>query len=263
MKSSKIGLIGLSVAVAIGAANFAHAEDILLAHDRGLYIDTFNEIGSQVGVTVEHASYGDVNQYKAYIQNSILTGDEPDIFVWWGGRAFEDIVDTGIASNVDSYWDNMIEIGRFPASIRSPYTVNGESFGLPFGVAHWMTWYHKDKFAEAGIDTAPTTWAELEAVADKLIAAGITPFNASIEGGWRGFIWFEEIFIRTNPEAFAGLFTGETAYDSEPVREVFKSGPICTRVAGSPILVRNRNKLIGLAVTRLCTFGQKMDRQFS
>ena len=57
---------------------------------------------------------------------------------------------------------------------------------------------------------------------DKLKAAGITPFNASIQDGWRGFIWFEELMIRTNPDAYLKLNAGQLKYTDEPVRNAFK-----------------------------------------
>ena len=55
----------------------------------------------------------------------------------------------------------------------------------------------------------------------KLKEAGVTPINATVQDGWRGFIWFQELMIRTNPEAYAGLHRGEVAYNSPEVKEVF------------------------------------------
>ena len=49
--------------------------------------------------------------------------------------------------------------------------------------------------------------------ADKLKAAGVTPFEATVQEGWRGFIWFEELMIRTDPEAYKGLHDGSVPYD--------------------------------------------------
>ena len=59
------------------------------------------------------------------------------------------------------------------------------------------------------------------AVAQKLKAAGITPFNATIQDGWRGFIWFQELLLRSDPAAYAQLNAGKIGYTSAPVRTVF------------------------------------------
>ncbi|MCA3775113.1 MAG: extracellular solute-binding protein, partial [Cutibacterium sp.] len=54
-----------------------------------------------------------------------------------------------------------------------------------------------------------------------LKAAGVTPINATVQDGWRGFIWFQELMLRTNPEAYNALHTGKLAYDSPEVKAVF------------------------------------------
>lgn len=58
--------------------------------------------------------------------------------------------------------------------------------------------------------------------AEALKAAGQTPFHATTQDGWRGFIWFQEIMARTNPDAYKGLHDGSVAYDSDPVRNAFQ-----------------------------------------
>ena len=58
--------------------------------------------------------------------------------------------------------------------------------------------------------------------ADKLKAAGITPFEATVQEGWRGFIWFEELMIRTDPEAYKGLHDGSVPYDGPAVQKAFQ-----------------------------------------
>ena len=76
---------------------------------------------------------------------------------------------------------------------------------MPTGINRWIVLYNKALFEKAGIEEPPTTWAELMDDAEKLKAAGITPFNATLQDGWRGFIWFEELLLRTDPEAYEGL----------------------------------------------------------
>ena len=72
---------------------------------------------------------------------------------------------------------------------------------MPLHLSRWVAFYNKAHFAEAGIGE-PKTWDELMAAADTLLAAGHAPFHATVQDGWRGFIWFQEIMIRTDPAAY-------------------------------------------------------------
>ena len=49
------------------------------------------------------------------------------------------------------------------------YVLNGDFVGTAF-------FYNKDLFTQAGIESAPTTWAEIMTAAQTLKDAGITPF---------------------------------------------------------------------------------------
>jgi len=49
-------------------------------------------------------------------------------------------------------------------------------YSMPSCLAIEGFWYHKDLFAQAGIEAAPTTLKEFEEACDKLLAAGILPW---------------------------------------------------------------------------------------
>ena len=66
---------------------------------------------------------------------------------------------------------------------------SGELHVIPYQGTTWGWWYNKDLFAKAGITSTPTTWAEFEAVCEKLVKAGITPITmddayATANMGW-------------------------------------------------------------------------------
>jgi multiple sugar transport system substrate-binding protein len=115
----------------------------------------------------------------------------------------------------------MIASGAFAEDTAAPFRVDGKLYAVPLSVNSWIVLYNTKIFKDAGIEE-PKTWDELIAVADKLKAAGITPFVATVQDGWRGFIWFEEIMIRTNPKAYLGLHDGTVPYDGPEVRKVFE-----------------------------------------
>ena len=141
----------------------------------------------------------------------------------------------------------MIASGAYTEDTATPFKVDGNSMPCRFTSIGWVVLYNTKLFKDAGVQE-PKTWDELIAVADKLKAAGITPFVATTQDGWRGFIWFEEIMIRTNPKAYLGLSRRHGAAMTDPrSARSSRSGPTCTPRATSPIRARTRRCRTSLA----------------
>ncbi len=202
------------------------AQEIEFFHDKGFWSEPLQKMGDAAGEATGtrfvEVAYATPEQYKAFIQSGIAAGDMPDIFTWWTGGVYKDLVESGAIAELDGIWEELIASGDFSESTRDFYKVGDHVYGVPLHLSRWIVMYNKAQFAEAGIVGEPQTWAELIDAAEKLKAAGITPFHATVQDGWRGFIWFEEFMIRTDPEAYKGLHDGSVAYDSEPVRNTFK-----------------------------------------
>jgi alpha-glucoside transport system substrate-binding protein len=78
---------------------------------------------------------------------------------------------------------------------------NGEHYGLPTNInLKSMVWYPKAAFDAAGY-TVPTTWDELMALSDQIVADGSTPWCVGFESGgatgWPATDWMEDIMLRT------------------------------------------------------------------
>jgi multiple sugar transport system substrate-binding protein len=204
-------------ALALTLAGPAFAQEVSLAHDKPFWEAGWAATGAEAGF--KPTAYP-TEQYVGFIQSSVTAGTQPGIFTWWTGRALEDLVASGGITPVDDLWDAAIAGGQFPEGIRGLFSVDGTAYALPVSVARWVVLYNKAIFAEHGIEE-PTTWEEFEAVMARLKEAGVTPINATVQDGWRGFIWFQELMIRTNPAAYEGLHRGEVAYNSPEVKEVF------------------------------------------
>ena len=211
-------------ATALGLCASGAMADVELVHDKGFWSEFLQTLGDKseelTGNRIVEVAYANPEQYKAFIQTSAASGDLPDMFSWWTGGVFEDIVSTGQIATLDDIWDGMIASGDFDESLRDFYSVDGHAYGVPLHLSRWVALYNTAQFAEAGVEE-PQTWEEFVAAAAALKEAGFTPFHATVQDGWRGFVWFQEIMIRTDPEAYAGLHDGSVAYDSEPVRNAF------------------------------------------
>ncbi len=206
-------------------ATSALAAEIQLFHDKGFWSEPLQTVGDAAGVAtgnpITQVAYSTPEQYKAFIQSAIAGGDVPDMFTWWTGSVFSELVETGALAELDGLWDDLIASGDFSEGTRDFYKVGDHIYGVPLHLSRWVALYNKEQFAEAGVEE-PESWNDLIAAADKLKAAGFTPFHATVQDGWRGFIWFQEFMIRTDPEAYRGLHDGSVAYDSDAVRNAFE-----------------------------------------
>lgn len=215
------------LSLATGAALLASTAvaDVELLHDKGFWADAMQVMGDvageRTGNRIIQTPYANPEQYKAFIQTSASSGDMPDLFTWWTGGIYKELIASGQIASLDALWDEMIASGDFDSGLRDFYSVDGVAYGIPLHLSRWVALYNTEHFKTAGVQE-PTTWAELIAAADALKAAGITPFHATTQDGWRGFIWFQEIMIRTNPKAYNGLHDGSVAYDSDAVRTAFQ-----------------------------------------
>jgi alpha-glucoside transport system substrate-binding protein len=83
---------------------------------------------------------------------------------------------------------------------------NGKHYGIPTNInLKSMVWYPKAAFDAAGYKV-PTTWDEMLALSDQIVADGGTPWCVGFESGsatgWPATDWIEDIMLRT-----AGLDT--------------------------------------------------------
>jgi raffinose/stachyose/melibiose transport system substrate-binding protein len=84
------------------------------------------------------------------------------------------------------------------------FAVDGKNYGVPWDMGAVTFWYNKDLFAQAGIDTPPTTWDEFLTDCEALKAAGITPISVGEGDKWPGMhIWAYLVLRIGGAEAFA------------------------------------------------------------
>ena len=70
--------------------------------------------------------------------------------------------------------------------------------------------YNRTIFAENGLEV-PTTWSELIAVCDALVAAGVTPFYGALLDNWTGAPAFNALGGQLQPEGFFDAMREEGA----------------------------------------------------
>jgi len=202
----------------------AAAQTVTVFHDKPFYQEGWDGLtaaAKEANIDLQFSAYA-TDQFQAFIQQGLMSGSPPDAFTWWNGTKLAEIVASGQIAPLDDLWAEKIAAGEYDAASAEPLKVDGKIYGMPTGINRWVVLYNKAMFEKAGVTAVPKTWAEFIAAAEKLKAAGITPFNASLQEGWRGFVWFEELLIRTDAEAYEKLNRGELKYTDEPVKRVFE-----------------------------------------
>lgn len=214
--------IGLAAALAGGLAAPALAADVDVYHDKANWQDAYTGVLGSAPASVEVVPYADTSTYQAAVRASLRTPSAPGIFTWWSGYRMKDLVDAGLVADVTELWKKYTDAGLYSPSLASAYTFDGKIYGIPNLVAYWAVFYNKQVFADNGIEP-PKTWEELEAAAEKLKAAGVTPFGATVDGRWPAFIWFQEFLVRQDPALYDRLMNGEAKYTDPEVETAFKT----------------------------------------
>ncbi|MDX1614376.1 MAG: ABC transporter substrate-binding protein, partial [Candidatus Promineifilaceae bacterium] len=158
------------------------------------------------GITINYEGSGD---FETLINVRLEAGDEPDIAAHPQPGLLAGFVANGFVP---------VQVTEFipMETLQSLYTqgwIDDSTFDGPDGgdfvAGVWyraspksFVWYPKDDFEAAGYEI-PTTWDEMLALSDQIVADGGVPWCIGIESsgatGWVTTDWLEDIMLRTQP----------------------------------------------------------------
>lgn len=169
-------------------------------------------------IKIKLETVGGGADYGAALRSKFASGSTPDIFNNGGFKELE-LWKEHLADLSNEPWvSSLLPIGAVPTTDE-----DGTLYGMPVNLEGYGFIYNKDLFEQAGIDTPPGTISELKAAAEKLEAAGITPFSAGYAEWWViGQHLLNIAFAQQDdPEAFiAGLYDGtESIVGNEKFQE--------------------------------------------
>jgi len=171
------------------------------------------EYEKETGVKVEIETHGGGEDYSAILKATLAAGEEPEIFNSSGWSGFDPYADRALDLSNEPWAKDLVEASK------AQITRDGKLLGMPMNLEAYGFTYNKDLFAKAGITELPKTLDELEAVAQKLKAAGITPFALTSEW-WSMGIHTLNMAIANQPDPAA--FTDEIKKGTK----TFKDDPI-------------------------------------
>lgn len=148
-------------------------------------------------------------------KTAVAGGAGPDVINTPGPTYTAQYAKAGALVPLDAYvkqfgWDKTFAPWALKLGIS-----NGKLYSLPSELETMLLWYNKTLFDSMGLK-APKTTAELNAVADKLSAAGITPFAAGNKE-WKGVNeWYISALFNgvAGPENVYKALTGTLKWNS-------------------------------------------------
>jgi alpha-glucoside transport system substrate-binding protein len=215
------------------AGEFAGTEVSLLTvkvdEDEALFNESISGFEEATGIDVIHSG---TREFETQIVVQIDGGNPPDVTMWPQPALLANYVASGDVPDVRDYVDEAGLQERYAQGWLDSATFPGPD-GEPVMAGVWviaankdLVWYNKKAFDAAGYEV-PTTWEELIALNDTIVADGDAPWCIGIESGvatgWIATDWIEALMLRTAPpEDYDAWVAGELPFDSPQVRNAIQ-----------------------------------------
>jgi alpha-glucoside transport system substrate-binding protein len=171
------------------------------------------------GIVLEPESTRD----QALLDTRVQAGTPPDVAFWQ-------------VSQLVQYQDQLIPMDTLGADAANysdffitPMTIDGKWLGLPIKAdVKSIIWYSPVNFEALGYEV-PTTWEELDALVEQIVADGqVAPWSLGFESGdatgWTGTDFVQDIMlVQQGPEFVQGILDGSVSYDDPGVKQAYET----------------------------------------
>lgn len=179
----------------------------------------------ETGITVEYEGTRDLN---AVLTTRIEGGNPPDMAGLPGPGQLREFAEAGHLVALDDVLDMDALREQYDEGFLNLATVDGNLYGIFIKSAvKSLVWYNPKAFEAAGY-AVPTTWEELNALEDRIIADGKAPWCIGLESGaasgWPGTDWIEDIMLRTaGPETYDQWWQHEIPWTDPAVNNAWET----------------------------------------
>lgn len=159
---------------------------------------------------------------QALLDTRVQAGTPPDIAFWQVTQLvqYQNQLKTmdSLGANRDNYSDFFLE----------PMTIDGKWLGLPVKAdIKSIIWYSPVNFEALGY-SVPSTWDELDALVEQMVADGNVPWSMGLESGdatgWTGSDFLQDIMlVQQGPDFVNGIIDGSIPYDDAGVAQAYET----------------------------------------
>lgn len=153
--------------------------------------------------------------YKTKLTTAMAAGEEPDIFISWGGGWLQSFVEEGKVLDID---EQVRELANdYHESALSLFEINDKYYAVPFRAGAAPVYYNKQIYKQYGLEV-PTTIEELEANCKVLKENNVIPFALGNSSQWPGALTFIWLSLREGgAQTFLDAYhrTGKATFEDE------------------------------------------------
>jgi len=198
--------------------------ELTFTHDKPMFqdaiVETFEPFTEETGIEINIVPYASVDIYQGMLRPLLGTEKAPDLFTWWSGTQLQEMVDGGYVADLTSIKEKIGD--KVPEGLWDPVTFDGTVCAIPgTNVGYWAVWYGIALFEEHGWEE-PTTWDEFLTLCEDIKAEGIIPIGLAGGWWWPGFVWFEDLLIRVDPDFYERLMVGNESYTDPKVHQAME-----------------------------------------
>jgi multiple sugar transport system substrate-binding protein len=162
--------------------------------------------------TIEH------EVFQENISN-YLQGNPDDVWTWFAGYRMQFFAERGLAGDVSPAWENLT--GFTDAFKAASTSSDGKQYFVPQSYYPWAIFFRKSLWEENGYEV-PTTFDELNTLAQTMQDDGLVPFAFADKDGWPAMGTFDILNMRINGYDFhVSLMAGDESWESDQVKAVF------------------------------------------
>jgi alpha-glucoside transport system substrate-binding protein len=187
----------------------------------GFLKDSWKQFEKCTGITI---SYTGDKEFETAIKTKVEGGNAPDIAIFPQPGLVKTYAEAGKLKPASQavFAETKANWNADWVSYGSP---DGVFFAAPLGAnAKSLVWYSPKAFKKAGY-AVPTTWDEMIALSDKIVASGQKPWCAGIESGtatgWVATDWMEEVMLRMyGPDVYDQWVQHKIPFNDQKVQDV-------------------------------------------
>jgi alpha-glucoside transport system substrate-binding protein len=188
--------------------------------DEVKFKQSYKAFEEATGITV---NYIGSKEFEGSISIRVDAGDPPDIADFPQPGLLGNFARQGKIVDPTSWMSDDWLKQQYNQSWLDMASMEGQTAGVWYRFnGKSLVWYPKDDFDASGYEV-PTTWEELIALSDMIVADGDSPWCIGIESGaatgWPATDWMEEFMLRTTSlENYDKWVAGELKFDSPEVK---------------------------------------------